>query len=104
MTRHEFHPEALAEYEDGARFYAARQPDLDLRFIAAVEDAIAGVCESPARWRIFDDGEVRRALTRVFPYGILYTIEPDHVLIVAVAHCSREPRYWLDRLPGQMGT
>ncbi len=49
MMRHEFHPDALVEYEDGARYYAARQPDLDLRFIAAVEDVLARVCEAPER-------------------------------------------------------
>ena len=94
---HRFHPEALAEYEEAARYYAERQPDLDLRFIAAVEDAIARVCEAPERWRVFGGGEVRRHLTRVFPFGILYTVEPDYVLIVAVAHCSREPGYWRHR-------
>lgn len=79
--RHEFHPGALAEYEEAARFYADQQPDLDLRFITAVEDAIARVCEAPERWRVFDGDEVRRHLTRVFPYGILYSVEADHVLI-----------------------
>ena len=34
----------------------------------------------------------------VFPYGILYTIERDFVLIVAVMHLSREPEYWRHRL------
>jgi toxin ParE1/3/4 len=72
---------------------------LDLRFINAVEDAIAQICEAPARWRIFDGEQVRRHLTRVFPYGVLYSIEPNYVLIVAVAHCSREPGYWRRRLP-----
>lgn len=95
---HSFHPEALEEYEAAARYYAAQQPDLGLRFIAAVENAIARVCEAPERWRVFNGGEVRRHLTRVFPYGILYTVEADHVLIVAVAHCSREPGYWRQRL------
>ena len=28
----------------------------------------------------------------------LYTIEDDYVLIVAVAHCSREPGYWKHRI------
>ena len=97
MKRHEFHPEALTEYEEAARFYAAQQPGLDLRFIAAVEGAIAQVCETPERWRIYDGGEVRRCLTRVFPYGILYSAEPAFVLILAVAHCSREPGYWRHR-------
>ena len=95
--RHEFHPEALAEYEDAARYYAERDPELAPRFVEAVEDAFDRILESPARWRVVDE-DVRRCLTRVFPYGVLYTIEPDFVLIVAVGHCSREPGYWKDRL------
>ena len=69
-----------------------------MRFIACIEDAIALICETPERWRVFAGREVRRALTRVFPYGILYASESDHVLIVAVAHYSRAPGYWQHRL------
>lgn len=39
------------------------------------------------------DEDVRRCLTHVFPYGVLYTIEADFILVVAVMHCSREPGY-----------
>jgi toxin ParE1/3/4 len=33
-----------------------------------------------------------------FPYGVLYTIEAEFILIVAVMHCSREPGYWKRRI------
>ncbi len=95
--KYEFHPEALAEYDEAAHYYAQQQPGLDLRFIVCVEEGIEQIIENPFRWRPIDE-DVRRCLTRVFPYGILYTIEPDFVLIVAVAHCSREPGYWKHRL------
>ncbi|MEH2159505.1 MAG: hypothetical protein V7K38_00285 [Nostoc sp.] len=39
-----------------------------------------------------------RCLTRKFPYGILYTIQEDYILILAVMHCSREPGYWKERV------
>lgn len=35
-----FHPEALAEFEDAARYYGECQSGLDLRFIESVEKAI----------------------------------------------------------------
>ena len=70
---------------------------LDLRFIICVEKAIVVILEAPLRWRPFEE-DVRRSLTRVFPYGILYTVESDYLLIVAVAHCSREPGYWKHRV------
>lgn len=95
--RYEFHPEALDEYEDAARYYAGCQAGLELRFIACVESAFRQVSEAPDRWRSFEE-DVRRCLVHVFPYAVLYTIEPDYVLIIAVMHCSREPGYWRHRV------
>jgi len=102
--RFEFHPEALAEYEDAARYYAGCHRGLELRFIACVEVAIRQIVLAPERWRVFA-ADVRRCLTKVFPYALLYTIEADYVLIIAVMHCHREPGYWLQRLgAGEPGT
>ena len=95
--RYEFHPEALDEYEAAARFYAGCQVGLELRFIACVESAFRQVSEAPARWRPFEE-DVRRCLVRVFPYAVLYSLEPDYVLVIAVMHCSREPGYWRRRI------
>ena len=95
--KYEFHPEALEEYNEAAHYYARQEAGLDLRFVVCVESAIEAILEDPLRWRQFDEG-VRRCLTRVFPYAILYSVEPDFVLILAVAHCSREPGYWKHRI------
>jgi toxin ParE1/3/4 len=95
--RYAFHPEALEEYNEAGHYYARQQPGLDLQFIGCVERAIELILEDPLRWHPFDE-DIRRCLTRVFPYGILYTIESDFVLIVAIAHCSREPGYWKHRV------
>jgi plasmid stabilization system protein ParE len=70
-----FHPEALEAYQEATLYYAERDAALALRFVEAVEDAIRRILEAPQRWRVLDD-DVRRCLTRVFPYGVLYTIEP----------------------------
>ena len=51
---YDFHPEAIAEYEDAARYYAACQPDLDLRFITCVENALTQISASPLRFRTFE--------------------------------------------------
>lgn len=95
--RCEFHPEALAEFEAAARYYAGCREGLDLRFIECVETALQQIAEAPARWRELEKG-VRRYLTRVFPYAILYSVETDFILILAVMHCHRRPGYWRKRL------
>ena len=95
--RYEFHPAALEEYLQVALWYAEREPQVAIKFVSSVEDAIARIVEAPQRWRVVEE-DVRRCLTRVFPFGILYTIEADFVLIVAIMHFSREPGYWKSRI------
>lgn len=92
----EFHPEALAEFEAAADFYAGCQAGLEIRFIDAVRTAIRNACDAPQRWRLFD-GEIRRVLVHVFPYAVLYSIENGFISIIAVMHCSRQPGYWKSR-------
>ena len=86
--KYEFHPEALEEYQQSTTWYAQREQKVALQFVTAIEDAIRRVVEAPGRWRVIED-DIRWCLTRVFPYAILYTIEKDYLLIVAVMHCSR---------------
>lgn len=93
-----FHPEALAEYEFAVRQYEQRQPGLGGRFVLCVEDALQSLLETPAVWPVLEQ-DVRRRLTRIFPYAILYSIEPEGVLVLAVMHCHRRPGYWRSR-PG----
>ena len=94
--RYVFHPEAFTEYAQAVQYYAEQRVEVAQAFIDAVEDAIYRIREAPTRWSVIDE-DIRRCLTRKFPYGILYTIEQDYILILAVMHCSREPGYWKSR-------
>ncbi|MBW4623343.1 MAG: type II toxin-antitoxin system RelE/ParE family toxin [Cyanosarcina radialis HA8281-LM2] len=91
-----FHPEALTEYAEAVQYYAQQRSEVAQSFIDAVEEAVYQIRESPTRWSILDE-DVRRCLTSKFPYGILYTVETDYILILAVMHCSRQPGYWKNR-------
>lgn len=91
-----FHPEALTEYAEAVQYYAAQRTEVAQAFVDAVENAINRIREAPERWQVMDE-DVRRCLTRKFPYGILYTIEENEILILAVMNCSREPEYWKTR-------
>ena len=95
--KYRFHPDAIAEYEGAARYYADRKAALELRSIECVESAVRSVADAPTRWALFED-DVRRCLVHVFPYAVLYTIEADYILILAIMHCSREPGYWRGRI------
>ena len=95
--KHALHPDAFGEYVAAASAYENLQTGLGERFIQGVETAIESICQAPERWTVMEQ-DVRRRLTRVFHYAVLYTIEEDGVLIVAVMHCHRKPGYWHPRV------
>jgi toxin ParE1/3/4 len=95
--RHVFHPDAALEYEKEVRYYRNRGRVLGKRFASEVQLTIRRILDNPERWRVLED-DVRRCLVRVFPFSVLYTIEPDFILIVALMHGKRQPGYWKYRL------
>jgi toxin ParE1/3/4 len=94
---YKFHPAARVDYLEAIAYYETRQSGLGARFTVEIEKVIQRIVEAPSHYRIIE-GDIRRALARTFPYGVLYSIEADHVLILAVMHHSRKPGYWRDRL------
>lgn len=42
--------------------------------------------------------EIRRFLFARFPFSLIYGIDQDMIVVIAVAHQHRQPRYWTDRI------
>jgi toxin ParE1/3/4 len=95
---YDFHPAARLEYREAAAYYETRRLGLGAAFSLEVEATIKRIMQAPDRWRRLDQ-EVRTCRTHTFPYAVLYTVETNSVLIVAVMHLRREPGYWRKRLP-----
>ncbi|MFH0795360.1 MAG: type II toxin-antitoxin system RelE/ParE family toxin [bacterium] len=91
-----FHPEAETELAEAIDFYEDREAGLGEDFALEVQYTIQNILSYPRAWPAVAD-DVRRCLTHRFPYGVLYSIEPDRVYVVAVMHLRRKPRYWKRR-------
>ncbi len=76
-----------------SRFHEAANEEL----LADVKTATAYIEHHPQSAPIIEDGCARRFVRR-FPYSLFYVVEPQDLFIVAVAHHSRRPAYWADRL------
>lgn len=87
---------ARLELDDATRFYELEYAGLGERFREQVRLAAERVAEYPEAWSV-ERGEVRRCLLHKFPYKILYSIEKDHIFIIAVSHQHRKPDYWVER-------
>jgi plasmid stabilization system protein ParE len=96
-VKHSFHPEALEEYLGAVSYYADISPRLAESFIKSVDSGIEEISIYPEAWPIVDE-DVRRYLVKRFPFGIYYGIERNRIMIYAVMHMSRDPKYWTSRI------
>ncbi len=92
-----FHPEADDEFIDAVAYYEDCEIGLGLDLSREVYATIHNAIDYPTLWSKVGD-DVRRCLVHRFPYGVLYSVEPHGIFILAVMHLHREPDYWKHRL------
>jgi hypothetical protein len=80
-----------------AAWYEAHQENLGGRFLASVRDALNRIQINPL---LYETAclDVRRCATKTFPFGVLFQILAEEIVVVAVMHLHREPDYWKGRL------
>lgn len=97
-----FEDEADVEYRLAGRWYEERREHLGVEFFDAVDatiDQIANLPRSGARVpRLPATLPVGKRSVTGFPYAVIYLETPTEIRILAVAHDSRKPRYWRDRV------
>jgi plasmid stabilization system protein ParE len=96
MDRSLFLPAATLDYEEAYDWYRARSERASAGFEAAVEHALDQIIQAPDRWSRCDQRH-RHHLLKKYPYSIVYRIEVDSILVVAVAHARRRFGYWKSR-------
>jgi toxin ParE1/3/4 len=96
MPRVSFHRLAERELNDAALYYDQESPGLGIAFLNEVEAYVESIVKNPnAGTKI--RGQVRRRLLGRFPYGILYSLNPDGIRILAIMNLKRRPTYWVGR-------
>ncbi len=89
---------AQVEVDDAAAWYGSQSANLVIPFLDNPDMAVRRIVTYPFSHIEVEQG-LRRCLFSRFPYGIIYGIDTDTIIVVAVAHLHREPRYWIDRMP-----
>ena len=96
MKTVKFQPDAENEMIEAAAYYETQQSQLGRRFLASVQDAINRIVFNPRLYPVIDL-DIRRCLTKTFPFGVLFRELPDKVVIMAVMNLHRDPDYWKNR-------
>jgi len=87
---------AEVDYTESLCWYAERDIDAANSFDAEFDHALTEIAADPERFPNCDSRH-RYFLLRRFPFRIIYRIVRQDVVVIAVAHASRSPDYWIDR-------
>ena len=92
-----YHRLAENELTESARFYEQRRDFLGERFLDAVGETLAKIQTNSAFGQPGKFG-TRSWKVKRFPFRLVYLEQLDRIWVVAAAHLSRKPNYWLERL------
>jgi plasmid stabilization system protein ParE len=94
--------EAEAEVDSARQYLNQRSPELAARFLDEFADALDAIAPRPLSFAKLEtlpsDQPYRRALLASFRYAVVFEVLQSEIVVVAVAHASREPNYWFGRL------
>jgi toxin ParE1/3/4 len=96
----QLHAEARVELQTSVIFYRERAGE---RWAASFKERVAeglrNIVANPERNPpVSDLPGVQRWRIKQFPFSLLYINRPNYIWVVAVAHGSRKPGYWKDRI------
>jgi hypothetical protein len=88
---------ARLEYLAEIAYYSKIEPGLGLRFADAVEEATSRALAFPLAGSP-SELATRRLLLKSFPFSLIYRVEHQGILVVALAGQARRPGYWRSRI------
>ena len=93
----EFLKVAEIEFNEAIEYYNQQSEGLGFEFAGEVKKTLERIIQFPEAWTKLSDRS-RRCRTNRFPYGIIYKIRSDKIMILAVMHMHRHPESWRGRL------
>lgn len=93
----EFLETAENELKEAINYYNEQNDGLGFEFALEVQKTIERISQYPDAWTELSK-RTRRCRCNRFPYGIIYYLKDDLIIIVAIMHFKRKPDYWKNRI------
>src|SRR5437016_5009794 len=88
---------AGAEFVAAIAYYNLQSEGLGYEFAAEVKRTLRRIIQYPEAWSALS-ARTSRCRTSRFPYGIIYQIREETILIVAFMHLHKHPDSWKSRV------
>ncbi len=92
----EYHAGARVDFDESFDWYAERSAGAAIGFASAVDEAIAKIVADPGRFPAAFRG-CRYCSLQQLPFRVVFREETNRLVVVAIAHAKRRPRYWHGR-------
>lgn len=98
MKHHRLEADIVVELDVEAAFewYEAEETSLGILFLEELRSTYQRILDNPLAFQEICS-DIRRALTRKFPYAIYFVVESQTILVIAVLHTARDPEEWQKR-------
>ncbi len=87
---------AQAELDEAFLWYEDQVVGLGYSFLEEFHHSVKLIASFPTLYEQISK-DIRRCIMNRFPYGIIYGVDDNEIIIIAVAHLKRKPNYWVDR-------
>lgn len=92
-----FLEEAEQELLEAVLYYDKQAQGLGKKFADEVYHATANIADFPfINQKLTDD--IRRKRLKRYPFSVLYRIDGQDIIVIALMHLKRKPFYWQNRL------
>lgn len=88
---------AREEAAEAAEFYDSSEPGLGIEFFEQLNSLIQRLRDFPFAGTPIST-RLRASHLKKFPYSVIYYVDGDFLVVIAVAHQSRRPGYWRSRI------
>jgi len=93
MTSYRFTSSAFAELNQAILRYEERERGLGGILLDEVDATLARILANPNAWHPLSI-RTRRCRTHRFPFGLIYQIRSNEILILSVMDLRRDPTSW----------
>ena len=91
-----FHPAARRELLKHSKWYRDRSLSAATGFEREIDHAVSRIADAPERYPLTRRNR-RRFVLLEYPFDVVDRIRENEIQIIAIAHHSRRPEYWLHR-------
>jgi len=90
-------PQARLELAGAYDWYEEQSTGLGDELLRAVDASIQKIMRNPGQYqKMYRDA--RRARVGKFPYGLVYTVTDEEIVVVSCVHGRRDPKRWQSRI------